>query len=200
MTSAARPTFLPAVGGHSLRDTRAGPISLQSAKDLPGHLNLKYRSKEEVTREELKKKLQLKEKEYLEKVRGKKLDTPMLEILDQDASSSSESSEDEDDDESDSEELMRELEKIKRERQEEEERKVQERLEQERKELEERAITGNPLLNDFEVPSTTLGAKRRWDDDVIFKNQGREEEVKKRFINDMLRSDFHRKFMNKYVK
>lgn len=52
---------------------------------------------------------------------------------------------------------------------------------------------GNPLLNprDFTI-------KRRWDDDVVFKNQARGTEdrgKKKEFINDMLRSDFHKKFM-----
>ena len=47
-----------------------------------------------------------------------------------------------------------------------------------------------------------FSVKRRWDDDVIFKNQARgmSDKPKKRFINDTLRSDFHRKFMNKYVQ
>lgn len=54
---------------------------------------------------------------------------------------------------------------------------------------------GNPLLNrgsgDFQV-------KRRWDDDVIFKNQARgtdDKNKKKEFVNDLLRSDFHKRFM-----
>lgn len=45
--------------------------------------------------------------------------------------------------------------------------------------------------------------KRRWDDDVVFKNCARSEPDKKKdqqFINDSLRSEFHRKFMEKYVK
>jgi protein CWC15 len=43
--------------------------------------------------------------------------------------------------------------------------------------------------------------KRRWNDDVVFKNQAKDEpEVKKRFINDTVRSDFHRSFMKKYIK
>ncbi|KAL3953607.1 hypothetical protein ACCO45_011563 [Purpureocillium lilacinum] len=45
--------------------------------------------------------------------------------------------------------------------------------------------------------------KRRWDDDVVFKNQARGTEdkgKKKEFVNDLLRSDFHRRFMNKYVR
>ena len=51
---------------------------------------------------------------------------------------------------------------------------------------------GNPLLNpkDFSV-------KRRWDDDVVFKNQARgtEDKKPKEFVNDLLRSDFHKRFM-----
>ncbi|CAJ0642551.1 5384_t:CDS:2 [Entrophospora sp. SA101] len=81
--------------------------------------------------------------------------------------------------------LLAELEKIKKERTE------------EREQRQEEIMTGNPLIanKDFNV-------RRRWDDDVIFKNQARgvEDNPKKRFINDTLRSDFHRKFMNKYVK
>lgn len=94
---------------------------------------------------------------------------------------------------------MRELEKIKRERQEQKEKEVghnhqslcmvfsdnswvQER-EREAKEQEQREYDiarGNPLLNpqDFNI-------KRRWDDDVVFKNQARGSEVKKgpEFVN-----------------
>jgi len=42
----------------------------------------------------------------------------------------------------------------------------------------------------------------RWDDDVVFKNCARGDSDKKerRFINDTLRSDFHKKFMEKYIK
>lgn len=44
--------------------------------------------------------------------------------------------------------------------------------------------------------------KRRWDDDVVFKNQARgtEKQEGKEFVNDLLRSDFHRRFMSKYVR
>lgn len=41
----------------------------------------------------------------------------------------------------------------------------------------------------------------RWDDDVVFKNQARgESKTPKRFINDTIRNDFHRKFLHKYMK
>ena len=36
----------------------------------------------------------------------------------------------------------------------------------------------------------------RWDDDVVFRNQGKTEKRPKRFINDTIRNDFHVNFMN----
>jgi protein CWC15 len=43
--------------------------------------------------------------------------------------------------------------------------------------------------------------KRRWDDDVVFKNQTRgEPKAQKTMINDTIRNDFHRRFLNRYVK
>lgn len=68
-------------------------------------------------------------------------------------------------------------------------------------------LSGNPLFAKDSSSSHSIGmesefsVKRRWDDDVIFKNQakGVDEKPKKRFINDVLRSDFHRKFMSKYI-
>ncbi|KAJ2784330.1 hypothetical protein H4R18_001216 [Coemansia javaensis] len=118
----------------------------------------------------------------------------------EDSAEDSDGDDDDDDSEDETALLMRELEKIKRERAEERAREEQEALEQQL--MEERAggpaalLAGNPLLakRDFAV-------KRRWDDDVVFRNQARgEEQPRKRFVNDMLRSDFHRKFMRKYVQ
>jgi len=106
---------------------------------------------------------------------------------------------DEEDDEEDTEALMAELAKIKAERAEAKERQEKERRELE-KQHEQEILQGNPLLNDPDSQNFTV--KRRWDDDVIFKNQARgiEDKPKKRFINDMLRSDFHQKFMDKYIR
>ncbi|RDA93951.1 hypothetical protein CP533_4984 [Ophiocordyceps camponoti-saundersi (nom. inval.)] len=72
------------------------------------------------------------------------------------------------------------------------------RAQAEAEERERSIALGNPLLNkqDFSI-------KRRWDDDVVFKNQARgteEKGKKKEFVNDLLRSDFHRRFMSKYVR
>ncbi|CAK7236741.1 complexed with cef1p [Sporothrix eucalyptigena] len=110
----------------------------------------------------------------------------------------SDSSEEDSDDEDETAELQRELEKIKRERAEKREREEREKEALEAEERERDIARGNPLLN---KPDFTI--KRRWDDDVVFKNQARGTDDKgkqKEFINDLLRSDFHKRFMNKYVR
>lgn len=237
MTSAARPTWNPAMGGFSLRD-KGGITGQVSSRDLNSHTTLKLRqfgqnSEEEIRKRDLLQELRRAEKEHYEKkkrglieddededdnkydLENKKL---KLEDNNEDAddsessdSSSSESESDSDsdsdssgsdseDDENETEELLKELEKIKREREEKKEQERREQEEEEARQREEEILEGNPLMQfnkkkDFAV-------KRRWDDDVIFKNQakGVEEKPRKRFVNDMLRSDFHRKFMAKYVK
>ncbi|KAL1839121.1 hypothetical protein VTJ49DRAFT_1852 [Mycothermus thermophilus] len=112
--------------------------------------------------------------------------------------SSSDSSDDSDSDDDEEAELQRELERVRRERAEKREREERARQAAEQEARERDIALGNPLLNkpDFRI-------KRRWDDDVVFKNQARgtEEKGKKaEFVNDLLRSDFHRRFMNKYVR
>mmetsp|Transcript_51629 Transcript_51629/g.57663 ORF Transcript_51629/g.57663 Transcript_51629/m.57663 type:complete len:244 (-) Transcript_51629:82-813(-) len=43
--------------------------------------------------------------------------------------------------------------------------------------------------------------KRRWNEDVVFRNQAKgEPEIKKRFINDTVRNDFHKRFLNKFIR
>ncbi|WPH02994.1 Cwf15/Cwc15 cell cycle control protein [Acrodontium crateriforme] len=114
-------------------------------------------------------------------------------------SSSSESESDSDDEEEDeTAELMRELAKIKAERAEAAAKQAAEQAKRDEEQREKDIALGNPLLN-----KTDYGVKRRWDDDVVFKNQARGTEERgkdKKFVNDLLRSDFHRKFMDKYVR
>ncbi|KAI9851212.1 MAG: complexed with cef1p [Thelocarpon superellum] len=116
---------------------------------------------------------------------------------DSDGSDDDSSSEESDDEEDETAELMRELAKIKRERAEQREREEREKAAKEEEAREFDVARGNPLLN-----PTDFAVKRRWDDDVIFKNQARgtENKTKKEFVNDLLRSDFHKRFMNKYVR
>ena len=108
-------------------------------------------------------------------------------------------SEDDADDTSDDEaELQRELEKIKREREAERKRKAED---------EAAAQAANTaLLHSNPLPAAGTAAftiRRRWDDDVVFKNQSRgdvTEKVPKRFINDSIRNDFHKSFLKRYVR
>ena len=65
----------------------------------------------------------------------------------------------------------------------------------------EEMIHSNPLL--FNTGDTLkrrywMGVELswRWDDDVVFRNQGKTEKKPKRFINDTIRNDFHVNFMN----
>jgi len=108
---------------------------------------------------------------------------------------------DSDDDEA---ELLAELERIRAERAEQARAKEAEAAAREEAEARQMVVGGNPLLqgqlddrsgaNDDE-----FRMKRRWDDDVVFRNQGASEPAKrKEFINDTVRSDFHKKFMSRY--
>lgn len=102
---------------------------------------------------------------------------------------------DDDDEDEDTEELMRELAKIKKEREAEEEATKAITRKQDERARRDEIMKGNPLLStgDFSL-------KRKWDDDTVFKNQARTApKMKQRYINDAVRSDFHRKFLNKYV-
>ncbi|GAA5856207.1 hypothetical protein JCM8547_000819 [Rhodosporidiobolus lusitaniae] len=125
-----------------------------------------------------------------------------------------EDSDDSDDDEDETAELLRELEKIKKERAEEKAKQEREREATEQISREEEIAMGNPLLNlqaamgyspatstySSSTANTGFGVKRRWDDDVIFKNQAlREEKKEPAYINDLLRTNYHKSFMKRYV-
>ncbi|CAF1016943.1 unnamed protein product [Didymodactylos carnosus] len=118
---------------------------------------------------------------------------------------------DDDEDEDDTEELMAELNRIKKERAIEAIKLEQERRVEEERIRTENILKGNPLLNPKSVQqsqalsvtnNSEFRVKRRWDDDVVFKNCAKAENLGKRsqFINDSLRSEFHKKFMEKYIK
>jgi protein CWC15 len=114
--------------------------------------------------------------------------------------SSSDSNDDDDDDDDDEEELQAELERIKAERVQAQLRKEQEQQDLEEQANRESALKGNPLMN-LSGGDTSSKMKRKWNDDVVFRNQTKDEtEHKKRFINDTIRNDFHRMFLKKYVR
>ncbi|KAK9676075.1 hypothetical protein RND81_11G052000 [Saponaria officinalis] len=231
MTTAARPTWAPAKGGNEQGGTRIfGPSQKYSSRDLAAHTTLKPRrdgqeTQDEVRRRDLREELEERERKHFgskEKsfsedrdrrkggsflLEGSKRDADFRIIpknvdaddSDVDAKSDEESDDDDDDDEDDTEALLAELEQIKRERAEEMARKERQLQAEELKTKEAELMRGNPLLN-INNP-TNFNVKRRWDDDVVFKNQARgETKLAKRFINDTIRSDFHRKFLQKYMK
>ena len=118
-----------------------------------------------------------------------------------------EEEEEEDDEEDDAEELRRELERLRREKEAEKQRRQREAdllAEQQQKDS---AVKNNPLLvghlgeggGGSGAPATF---KRHFGDDTVFSNthSGETDHLKKaRFINDAVRSDFHRRFLARFV-
>ncbi|XP_072034325.1 spliceosome-associated protein CWC15 homolog [Amphiura filiformis] len=222
MTTAARPTWDPARGGRGKGEGDLSALSKQySSRDLPAHTKLKYRQTgqdtiDEVSRRDLRKELEERERAVAREKRGDRGNKessssssskrPRIEQipaanLDADDPIDDDDDDDDDSDESDDDDtadLLAELNKIKKERAQEEARKEQEKKIEEERIRTENILSGNPLIasqkNEFKV-------KRRWDDDVVFKNcaRGEDDKKEKRFINDTLRSEFHKKFMDKYI-
>ena len=68
----------------------------------------------------------------------------------------------------------------------------------------EEILTANPLLNNDKAATEALGntysLKKRWYEETVFKNQAKSiPKDKKRFVNDTIRSDFHRKFLTRFI-
>lgn len=206
------------------------PSRMQSAKDQPGHTKLKYRqdgqsSRADIRDKDLRAELEDKERKNLLKKTTDNFEEERLHDLklleaaqepgggglakvkplvpkaldaDDDDSDDDDSESDEDDDEDDEAELLAELERIKKERAEEAAKKQAADAEVQASERQQELVRGNPLLD---LGDSSFQMKRRWDDDVVFKNQARgEPKLQKRFINDTIRSDFHRRFLNRYIK
>ncbi|KAL7448391.1 hypothetical protein ACHAWC_009403 [Mediolabrus comicus] len=121
---------------------------------------------------------------------------------DLDASDDDDSDLDDDSDDEDEEAaLQAELAKIRQERAAAKAKEEAEAAAMEQAQMEEAALTGNPLLNSG-GESSSGRLKRRWNDDVVFRNQAKTEpdQNKKRFINDTVRNDFHKRFLNKFIR
>mmetsp|Transcript_17884 Transcript_17884/g.49592 ORF Transcript_17884/g.49592 Transcript_17884/m.49592 type:complete len:256 (-) Transcript_17884:202-969(-) len=112
----------------------------------------------------------------------------------------SDDSDSDDDDEDDEAALQAELAKIRAERAAKKAKEDAKVAEEENAKMEEAAILGNPLLA-AENSGATGRMKRKWNDDVVFRNQAKSEpEIQKRFINDTVRNDFHKRFLNKFIR
>lgn len=230
MTTAHRPTWAPARGGEEQGGTRLFVPSKQvSAKNQAAQTKLKFRQEgqsapHELEKQDLKAKLEAQEREHFKK-KGisfedqRKQDLQLLEAappeegggggggrslmpyardaddVDADADDDDSSDEDDSDDEA---ELKAELERIRAERAAEAEKRAAEEEAKRQEAIRSEVLGGNPLMANGEVD---FGVKRRWDEDVVFKNQTRGEvKAPRRFINDTVRSDFHRRFLERYIR
>ncbi|KAG6503757.1 hypothetical protein ZIOFF_036081 [Zingiber officinale] len=173
MTTAARPTWAPAKGGNEQGGTRIfGPSQKYSSRDLASHTALKPRKEGQDTQDELQKRNLREELEERERRHFASKDKTYAEDRDRRKGGH----------------LL---------------------LEGTRREVEDRIIPrsidaddsdGDVKDHDDERNIETIRCSR-WDDDVVFKNQSRgETKAPKRFINDTIRNDFHRKFLHKYMK
>ncbi|XP_057671971.1 spliceosome-associated protein CWC15 homolog [Diorhabda carinulata] len=208
MTTAARPTFEPARGGQGKNEKDLSVISRQySSRDLPGQTKLKYREYGQGTIDEIR--IRNFKRELEERERGKncnkrlKLHQVPAASLDADDPLDEEDSESSDDDDDDA-ALLAELNKIKKERDVDiAKREIKRKQEEERVRM-ENILSGNPLLTHYSMGANEVNRKvrRRWDEDVVFKNCAKTEPERntKVFINDSVRSEFHKKFMEKYIK
>ncbi|KAH3678945.1 hypothetical protein WICMUC_001313 [Wickerhamomyces mucosus] len=214
MTTNHRPTF------ESRRGRELEQTSIVHSRQLPAYKQLKFRTgylNETETRnkyEELKKELlkndktlsikdneelEQQEESYVEKRRRIALETQDLDKSDSESEgeggnenenhngvgdSESEDSEDEDEDA----ELLKELAKIK------EERKQRELAE---------AIKLETIQNVSSSSLSSSHAKKSWRQSSIFKTHKSSNSKAKNgdnYVNDLIKSDFHKKFMDKYVK
>ncbi|GFN96130.1 protein cwc15 homolog [Plakobranchus ocellatus] len=221
MTTAARPTWETAKGGRGKGEGDLSALSKQySSRDLPSHTKSKYRQEGQNTQEELRgrdfrRDLEERERNVREKRGDRNRESgssssskrPRIEQipaanLDADDPVDDEDEEDDSDDEDDTAELLAELQRIKKERIEEKTKMEAERKAEEERIRTENILMGNPLMQPERQTATDFKVKRRWDDDVVFKNcaKGDESRTSRGFINDTLRSEFHKKFMEKYVK
>lgn len=226
MTTAHKATWHSVIGGGN--STSGNALVAQTTKvsnrDAANSTILKTRQlsqgapEERLSRKDFREELERKEQKARDERDGKKpevdkngeaqkyrpqaiQDNPFPEDADDEIVSNSDKesgNEENDDDDDDTEELMRELAKIKKEREEEEARQKELQKKEDERSRRDDIFKGNPLLSG--AASEDISLKRKWDDDTVFKNQARTApKEKQRFINDSVRSDFHKKFLNKYV-
>ena len=191
------------MGGGGLKDgVKSAPTFHTSARDQTSHTKLKIRKPEQLVLPKPKQDqlfdssssstLLLTDRKDEEEYEGE--DNHLL--PEGENCESEESGEDE--------ELLRlEIEKIRKEREETRRRQAQDKKIKEQIDL---AGKNNPLndgsgSNDDEEEDS-FQVKRKWTDDTIFRvdHCPSHPTTEKRFINDTIKSDFHRRFMDKYFK
>ncbi|QSL64769.1 hypothetical protein MERGE_002071 [Pneumocystis wakefieldiae] len=217
MTTAHRPTYDPARG----KLNEQAPTRMFSSRSLPAYTVLKYRqiykdkdmgqeSSEEIEQRDLR--LELLEAEALhfskkedpydikkitqnnEPLKNNHEDPKIKRAMILQETRNIDADDDKEDENEDNDD--RELEKIRRERAEESERLEREKAQKDEEQREREIAMGNPLLN---ISSKDFNVKRRY---VLSSDQakGISDRPKKEFVNDLLRTEFHKKFMKRYVK
>uniref|UniRef100_A0A672JM52 CWC15 spliceosome associated protein homolog n=1 Tax=Salarias fasciatus TaxID=181472 RepID=A0A672JM52_SALFA len=187
MTTAARPTFEPARGGRGKGEGDLSALSKQySSRDLPGHTKIKYRQPTQDAPEEVRARDFRRELEERERVaaRDKTRERGPREHTTSSSSSSSSSSK------------RPRLDQIPAANLDADDPLTDDDEDEDSEEDSDDDDTA-ALLAELEK------IKKEWDDDVVFKNCAKgvdEARKEKRFVNDTLRSEFHKKFMEKYVK
>lgn len=108
---------------------------------------------------------------------------------------SEENNEEEDEDYDEEKELMAEYQKILEEKKQLEREKQKKEAEKLIDRTDEEILSGNPLyVKDYSL-------KKKWYEDTTFRNQAKVEKPKeKRFVNDTIRSDFFRNFINENIQ
>ncbi len=111
---------------------------------------------------------------------------------DDDNESIEEDDEDEDEDEEDEETaILREFEKIKKEREEEKRIHDEKEAEKVKNRSEIDILSGNPLY------AEEYSLKKKWYEDTVFKNQAKKETKPEKYNNDTLHTEYHKSFMSK---
>lgn len=173
MSGTGRPTYRTRKGS---ANPAASYMTSKSTmvRDLPGHMKMKLREKKTFDREELKKKLEQIGKPAIDFTDAKEFDD-----IDADYSEHEPVDEASSDDQ---EALLRELARLKKQKAEEEARKMKEKF------------AANPLVN----PDYSL--KLKWTEERVFRNQAATEPPKRDdFVNDPVRNEAHKKFLQKYL-
>lgn len=172
------------MGGDGVKDgAKAAPTFSTSAKEQKSHTKLKIRKPEQLLPPPPTK---------------KEADVLLKENSEEDYED--DGFESENDDDEDEELLRQELENIRKEREAQRRREVQGKKIQEQIELSSNPLVPNQQPDNKPGGADEFSVKRRWNDDTIFKVKYVNPEDKKRFINDTTKSDFHRRFMDKYIR
>ncbi|KAG1753221.1 Cwf15 Cwc15 cell cycle control protein [Suillus lakei] len=197
MSTAHRPTWDPA----QARDVKGGSRQF-SVRDMAAHTKLKFRQAGQTSvgdgTEANKRRKLLEEALELDKDDDDDDDEKEEGAESRGQENGEEQDEEESDEEDETAELMRELEKIKKERAEEKARQEREQNASAAVAREAEIATSNPLLNLAAALGQSPGVNTTY---LIFKNQAANQKDKSgQFVNDLLRTEFHKKFMAKFIK